>query len=250
LNLFQITAFLNVSIHIKNTILMNGNLLSLLFVVMCFASMITSCGNPATTAETTAETATIVKEEKKIKKAGYNVGDIVKDFSLENIDNKMVSLASLGEDVKGATVVFTCNTCPYAVMYEDRLVELSKKAKEAGYPIIAIMPNDLSVKPDDSLAKMKERSAEKSFDFPYVIDAKQEIFPQFGATKTPEVYVLDKTEEGFKVAYHGAIDDNHEDAAAVQVNYVNKAFDALEKGEAVDPGSTKAIGCSIKVKKD
>lgn len=231
---------------------MNGNLLSLLFVVMCFASLLTSCGNveatsdPATTETTTTAPA---KEEKKAEKTGYKIGDIVKDFSLENVDNKMISLASLGEEVKGATVVFTCNTCPYAVMYEDRLVELSKKAKEAGYPIIAIMPNDLSVKPDDSLDKMKERAEEKGFDFPYIIDAKQEVYPQFGATKTPEVYVLDKTEEGFKVAYHGAIDDNHEDAAAVQVNYINNAFDALGKGEAVDPGSTKAIGCSIKVKK-
>lgn len=230
---------------------MNGNLLSLLFVIMCFASMITSCGNPeATTAEAETETTTPVKEEEqKPEKSGYNVGDIVKDFSLENVDNKMVSLASLGEEIKGATVVFTCNTCPYAVMYEDRLVELSKKAKEAGYPIIAIMPNDLSIKPDDSLDKMKERSEEKGFDFPYVIDAKQEVFPQFGATRTPEVYVLDKTEEGFKVAYHGAIDDNHEDATAVKVNYIHNAFDALGKGETVDPGSTKAIGCSIKVKK-
>lgn len=228
---------------------MNGNLLSLLFVVMCFASMLTSCGNAEVSTGDTTETATPVKEEKKAEKTGYKIGDIVKDFSLENIDNKMVSLASLGEEVKGATVVFTCNTCPYAVMYEDRLVELSKKAKEAGYPIIAIMPNDLSVKPDDSLDKMKERAKDKAFDFPYVIDAKQEVYPQFGATKTPEVYVLDKTAEGFKVAYHGAIDDNHEDAAAVQVNYVNKAFDALGKGEVVDPGSTKAIGCSIKVKK-
>ena len=88
-----------------------------------------------------------------------------------------------------------------------------------------------------------------AFDFAYVIDSKQEIFPLFGATKTPEVYVLDKTAEGFKVAYHGAIDDNHEEPAAVKVNYITNAYDALAKGQTVDPGSTKAVGCSIKVKK-
>lgn len=232
---------------------MNGNLLSLLFLALCFTTILSSCGGEATVSNeaTTDAVATEVKaeEEKEPAKTGYQIGDIVKDFSLKNIDDSMVSLASLGEEVKGATVVFTCNTCPYAVMYEDRLVELSKKAKEAGYPIIAIMPNDLEIKPDDSLEKMKERAKDKSFDFPYVIDEKQEIFPLFGATKTPEVYVLDKTEEGFKVAYHGAIDDNHEDAAAVKMNYVTNAYEAIGKGEAVDPGATKAIGCSIKVKK-
>ena len=230
---------------------MNGNLLSLLFLALCFTTLLVSCGGDATVTNdaTTDVVATEVKEEKKPAKTGYQIGDIVKDFSLKNTDDSMVSLASLGEEVKGATVVFTCNTCPYAVMYEDRLVELSKKAQEAGYPIIAIMPNDLTVKPDDSLEKMKERAKEKSFDFAYVIDEKQEIYPLFGATKTPEVYVLDKTADGFKVAYHGAIDDNHEDAAAVKMNYVVNAYKAIGKGEAVDPGATKAIGCSIKVKK-
>lgn len=229
---------------------MNGNLLSLLFVMMCFASMITSCGSGSetTTADTNStETATLVKDKPKAAE-GYKIGDVVKDFSLENVDGKMVSLASLGE-VKGATVVFTCNTCPYAVMYEDRLVELSKKATAAGYPIVAIMPNDLSVKPDDSLDKMKERSEAKGFDFPYIIDATQEIYPQFGARKTPEVFILNKTDEGFVLAYKGAIDDNHEDASAVKVNYVEDAYGALGKGEKVDPSTTKAIGCSIKVKK-
>lgn len=231
---------------------MNGNLLSLLFLALCFSTLLVSCGNTDTTAEVTtpeAKAEVVKEEEKKPAKAGYQIGDTVKDFSLKNVDGSMVSLASLGEDVKGATVIFTCNTCPYAVMYEDRIVELSKKAKEAGYPIIAIMPNDLEVKPDDSLDKMKERAEEKAFDFPYIIDEKQEVYPQFGATKTPEVYVLNKTEEGFKVAYHGAIDDNHEDAAAVKMNYVSNAYDAISKGETVDPGATKAIGCSIKVKK-
>ncbi len=216
--------------------------------------LLASCTGESASSDTTATNQappapTTKKEEKKKEKKGYKIGDLVEDFELENIDNKMVSLASLGDDVKGATIVFTCNSCPYAVMYEDRLVEISKRAKAAGYPIIAIMPNDLSVKPDDSLDKMKIRAEEKGFDFPYVIDAKQSIYPKFGATRTPEVYVLDKTAEGFKVAYHGAIDDNHEDAAAVKVNYIDNAFEFLGKGEPVDPGATKAIGCTIKVKK-
>ncbi len=231
---------------------MYGKFLSLFFILFCFSSLMISCSGDATTKEdpTVNESPTKPKEEKKKKeKEGYKVGDLVEDFELQNVDDKMVSLASLGEEVKGATIVFTCNSCPYAVKYEDRLVEISQRATKAGYPVIAIMPNDLEIKPDDSMDNMKKRAQEKGFDFPYVIDAEQKVFPKFGATKTPEVYVLNKTEEGFKVAYHGAIDDNHDDPKAVKVNYIDNAFAALKEGKEVDPGATKAIGCSIKCKK-
>lgn len=202
----------------------------------------------------TPSTTTALKTSKlstdKVKKKGYDIGNVVRDFELENIDGSMVSFASFGPSIKGITVVFTCNSCPYAVMYEDRLVEISERAKKAGYPMLAIMPNDLDIKPNDNLEAMKKRAQEKGFKFPYVIDKKQEIFPMFGATKTPEVYILNKTDKGFVVAYHGAIDDNHEDPKAVKVNYIDNALKYLREGKKIDPTRTKAIGCSIKVKKE
>lgn len=175
---------------------------------------------------------------------GYNIGDTADDFNLKGTDGKMYSLASMG-DVNGYVVVFTCNTCPYAVMYEDRLIELAGKAKELGFGLIAINPNDPAVQPGDSYEKMQVRAEEKSFNFPYVFDEGQTVFPKYGATKTPHVFLLDKART---VQYIGAIDDNARDAGAVQVNYVVKAMEAINNGAKPSPSSTKAIGCSIKTK--
>jgi peroxiredoxin len=176
---------------------------------------------------------------------GYKVGDIATDFSLKNVDNKKVSLKDI-KDAKGYIVVFTCNHCPYAIAYEDRIIALDKKYKKLGYPVVAINPNNPEKQKDDSFAKMQERAKEKSFSFPYLLDEGQKIYPQYGATKTPHVYVLQKTAKGNVVKYIGAIDDNYEDAAAVKTKYVENAVDALVKGKEVSVKETKAIGCSIK----
>ena len=179
-------------------------------------------------------------------KNGYDIGDIATDFSLENIDGKMVSLADY-KDAKGFIVIFTCNTCPYAVAYEDRIIELDKKYAALGYPVIAIMPNNVEVQPKDSMEDMRARAKAKGFTFPYLMDAGQKIYPQYGATKTPHVYVLQKTNKGNQVKYIGAIDDNYQDAATVKVKYVENAVDALLKGKEVPETKTRAIGCTIKV---
>jgi len=177
---------------------------------------------------------------------GYDVGDIATDFSLENIDGKMVSMADY-KDAKGFIVIFTCNTCPSAVAYEDRIVALDKKYKAKGYPVIAIMPNNTDTKPGDNMESMKKRAKAKGFTFPYLMDKDQKIYPQYGATKTPHVYVLQKTKKGNEVKYIGAIDDNYKDADAVSQKYTEDAVDALINGKEVPETKTRAIGCSIKV---
>ena len=126
---------------------------------------------------------------------GYDIGDIATDFNLENIDGKFVSLSDFN-DAKGFIIVFTCNTCPYAVLYEDRIEALNKKYTSQGYPLIAIMPNNVQTKPGDSMKSMQQRAIDKGFTFPYLIDAGQKIYPQYGATKTPHVYILESTTRG------------------------------------------------------
>ena len=177
---------------------------------------------------------------------GYEVGDIATDFELKNIDGKMVSLADY-KDAKGYIVIFTCNTCPYAVQYEDRIIALDKKYADKGFPVIAIMPNNPTVQPGDSEDAMKARAASKGFTFPYLFDDGQKIYPQYGATKTPHVYLLEKTKKGNVVRYIGAIDDNYKDAEAVKTKYVEDAVDALIDGKEIKETKTRAIGCTIKV---
>lgn len=176
---------------------------------------------------------------------GLKVGDKAPDFNLKNVDGQMVSLASY-ENVKGFIVTFTCNTCPYAVMYEDRIIELHNKFAPLGYPVVAIQPNDPEAQPGDAFDKMQSRAKEKAFPFAYLYDEGQKVYPQYGATRTPEIYLLDKN---LTVRYTGAIDDNAQDASAVSVRYVEDAISALEKGKNPEPSFVKAIGCTIKVKK-
>ncbi|MDA9875881.1 thioredoxin family protein [Flavobacteriaceae bacterium] len=177
---------------------------------------------------------------------GYDIGDVATDFKLKNIDGNTISLSDF-KKAKGFIVIFTCNTCPYAVAYEDRIEALNKKYAPKGYPVIAIMPNNVKTKPGDSMKEMQIRAKQKGFTFPYLMDADQSIYPQYGATKTPHIYVLESTDRGPVVQYIGAIDDNYKDATLVKNKYVENAVDALLNGVPFEVHKTKAIGCSIKL---
>lgn len=175
---------------------------------------------------------------------GYKIGDKATDFKLKSVDEKFYSLADY-KDAKGFIVIFTCNSCPYAVKYEDRINNIASKYKEQGYILLAINPNDPALQPADSYNLMQVRAKEKGFVFPYLFDEGQKIYPQYGATKTPHVFLLDKNHI---VKYIGAIDDNVDDANDVQEHYLENAIAALEKGQNPSPDITKAIGCTIKTK--
>ena len=181
----------------------------------------------------------------KSDSGGYKVGDTATDFKLKNIDDKMVSLADY-KKAKGFILIFTCNHCPYSVAYEDRIIELDKKYKEKGFPVIAINPNNPEKQPQDSFEAMKVRAKEKGFTFPYLFDDGQKIYPQYGATRTPHVFLLNKENGKLVVSYIGAIDDNYKDASQAKSKYVEDAVDALLKGKKPATTETKAIGCTIK----
>lgn len=168
------------------------------------------------------------------------VGDKAPAFSLKNVDGKTVSLNDYKG--KGAIIVFTCNHCPFSIMYEDRIIELQKEYG-ATYPVIAINPNSPEAEPSDSYEEMIVRAKEKSFNFPYLFDDGQKVYPQYGAERTPHVFVLDKNHV---VQYIGAIDDNARAPESVEVNYVKDAIKAIDAGSKPDPNFTKAIGCTIK----
>lgn len=179
--------------------------------------------------------------------AGYQVGDKATDFKLKNVDQKFVSLSNY-PDAKGFVVVFTCNGCPYAQAYQDRIVAIDRKYKSKGYPVIAINPNDPEIAPADSYDNMVSVAKEKGFTFPYLMDEKQDVYKTYGATRTPHVYVLQKKGSDLVVQYIGTIDDNYQDATKVTTPYLANALDALIAGTTPEPATTKAIGCGIKDK--
>ncbi|MEO9892198.1 thioredoxin family protein [Aurantibacter sp.] len=176
---------------------------------------------------------------------GYKIGDVATDFELKNIDGSTFSLADI-KDAKGYIVTFTCNECPFAKMYEDRLIEIHNKYESQGYSVVAINPNGSSENNGESYEAMQERAKEKEFPFVYLIDEAQEIFPKYGAVRTPHIFLLDNER---KVQYIGTIDDNARSANDVKVKYLENAIQALEKGEKPNPNFTKAIGCPVKPKR-
>lgn len=176
-----------------------------------------------------------------------NIGDKAPAFNLKNVDGNMYSFDNIkdinGNQPEGYMIVFTCNTCPVSKSNEQRLNELHENYADKGYVLVAIQPNDPVRKPGDSFDAMVQNAKKKNFEFLYLIDEGQEVFPQYGATKTPEVFLLDKD---LTVRYHGAIDDSARDADGVEEKYLENAIKALQMGEEPTPSKTKAIGCGIK----
>lgn len=178
---------------------------------------------------------------------GHDIGDKATSFNLKNVDGDYVSLDDYNDE-KGVILVFTCNHCPYAKAYEQRIIELDKQYAQKGFPVVAIQPNDPELVPEDSFEKMKERAEKKNYPFPYLLDEKQDIYKAYGATHTPHLYILENQKGDFIVKYIGTIDDNYKDPEQVKKRYAAKAVDALLKDKEPDPAKTKAIGCTIKDK--
>jgi peroxiredoxin len=129
------------------------------------------------------------------------------------------------------------------------MIELHNEFAPQGYPVVFINPNDPITQPADSFEKMKERATAKNYPFPYLVDDDQKIYPAYGATRTPEVFLLKNDGDGnFIVMYTGTIDDNYKDASQVSEQYAANAVRALIAGNNPDPATTVAIGCSIKPK--
>lgn len=182
---------------------------------------------------------------------GYAVGAEAIDFKLMNAVNTIngidaeVSLEDYN-NAKGYIIVFTCNHCPFSVAYEDRLIALHRKYALKGYPVVAINPNDPLYEPADSYDNMKIRAKEKNFPFAYLYDETQEIAAAYGATHTPQVFVLQKKKDKNIVRYIGAIDNNSFEEESVSVKYLEDALDSLLAGDLPKRKMTKSIGCTIK----
>lgn len=177
--------------------------------------------------------------------AQYKVGDKVDDFKLKGIDGKYVSMADY-KNAEGIIVIFTCNTCPVAIKYEDRIVAMHNKYSAMGFPVVAINSNCVKKKPGDSMDAMKERAGDKDFSFAYLRDDSQEVAKKFGAERTPEVYLVNKTDKGMYLAYTGAIDNNVDDPGAADKHYVADAINDLKNGKNIAVTDTRAVGCTIK----
>ena len=165
-------------------------------------------------------------------------------FNLPGIDGADHALGEYSAKTAVA-VIFSCNHCPYVRAWEDRMVEIQKDYASKGVQLVAINANDATKYPDDSFPRMQERAREKHFNFPYLRDEGQEVARSYGAERTPEVFLFDKSGT---LRYHGAIDDNYDNPAQVKAKYLRDAIDAVLSGTTPLKSETKPVGCTIKWK--
>ena len=142
-------------------------------------------------------------------------------------------------------VVFWCNHCPYVKAWEDRLIAIQRDYATHGVQFVIISSNDPAAYPDDSFDAMKVRAREKAYPFPYLFDETQQVARAFGATRTPEIFLFDRSRT---LRYHGAPDDNFEDPKAVGHHYLRDAIEAARAGREPTAATTPPKGCSIKWK--
>jgi peroxiredoxin len=176
--------------------------------------------------------------------ANVKIGEQAIDFNLPSVTGGTVSLHSPALKGKRAIgVVFWCNHCPYVVAWEDRMIEIQKDYAHRGVAFVAICANDPVSYPQDSFENMAKRAQERAYPFPYLHDATQQTARSYGAQRTPEVFLFDAE---LKLVYHGAIDDNHSDRAAVRQRFVRDALDAVLAGGAPAVQESHPVGCTIK----
>lgn len=184
----------------------------------------------------------------RAQETGYQVGDVVTDFNLKNIDGKHISLASY-PNAKGYIVIFGCNTCPVSRGYENRMVELQQQFSGKGFQVIMINPNDPEAQAGETYEEMQMHAKKSALNFPYLEDPGQVVTRRFGALRTPHVFVVHKNSKGNVVAYIGAIDNDPDNDNSSRINYVQNAINALLAGKTPEPAFTKAVGCGVKSKK-
>jgi peroxiredoxin len=164
------------------------------------------------------------------------------DVKMKNVDGKELTLTEVAGK-QGTLVIFTCNHCPWAKAWEERIAALGNEYAKRGIGVIAVNANDPKTNAADSYEGMVERAKQRNFQFAYVVDSGSTVAKAFGAERTPEVFLFDARGQ---LVYHGTVDDNAENAAAVKQHYLRDALESVAGGQPVAVAETKALGCTIK----
>lgn len=166
------------------------------------------------------------------------------DVKMTTTSGASVSLADVKKE-NGTLLIFTSNTCPWVHAWEDRYNEVARIAEANKIGVLFVNPNEATRGQGESMDDMKARAEKMGYAFTYAMDADHKLADAYGATRTPHVYLMDKTNT---LVYVGAIDDNSRDASAVEKRYLADALGQVGKGQAVATTTSRALGCTIKRK--
>jgi len=164
------------------------------------------------------------------------------DLKMKDVSGKEISLNS-AKKKNGLLVIFSCNTCPYVIKNQTRTIEVSKHAIANDIGVAILNPNEAYRGNEDSYEAMKEYAADQKYDWHYLVDQNHVMADAFGANRTPECFLFDK--DG-KLVYHGAIDDNPNDASSVNRKHLVEAINELKSGKEIAVKESRSVGCTIK----
>ncbi len=165
-------------------------------------------------------------------------------LKMKDISGKEISMKEVVKD-NGILVMFSCNTCPYVVKNEDRIIAIGDYAQKMKVGVILLNSNEAQRRDDDSFDEMKTYAKDQKYNWNYVVDNNSEVADAFGANRTPECFLFDKN---LKLVYHGAIDDNPSDASSVKRKHLSEAINELVAGKDISVKESKSVGCTIKRK--
>ncbi|MFB6340606.1 thioredoxin family protein [Saccharicrinis sp. FJH62] len=163
-------------------------------------------------------------------------------YKMENTNGKMLSFDDVKKD-NGTLVIFSCNTCPFVLAWENRYPKVAQLASENNVGLMLVNSNQMKRDGDDSMDAMKKHASDHNYNWPYLVDVDSKLANAYGAMTTPHVFLFDKNN---KLVYLGAIDDNYKDASQVKDFYLKDALESLASGKAIAENITRATGCSIK----
>ncbi|MCF8284486.1 MAG: thioredoxin family protein [Sphingobacteriales bacterium] len=176
-----------------------------------------------------------------------HVGKVIPEFSLLNTDNKFVGLSNF-PNAKGFIIVFTCNHCPFAKLYPERLNALNLKYTKLDVPLLAINSMDTVVYVDESFGLMREKAIRENLNFPYLYDASQTVGKSFSADHTPHAFIIWKVNNQWVIKYSGAIDDNGEHPE-IASSFIEPVLNELLANKEVSKSETASFGCRIYYRK-
>lgn len=161
---------------------------------------------------------------------------------VQDVSGRSITLAEVAQQ-NGLLVVFTCNTCPWVMKWEDRYPDMSRLARANRIGMVALNPNEAYRNRGDGMEDMVKRAKKMNYDFVYALDKNHEIADAFGASRTPHIFLFNGNME---LVYVGAIDDNANDASAVKEYYLKDAIEEMVGGQELARPTTKSLGCTIK----
>lgn len=164
------------------------------------------------------------------------------ELKMKDVSGKEISLEA-AKKKNGLLVMFSCNTCPYVIKNQGRTIEAAKHAQANNVGVAILNSNEAYRSNEDSYEAMKQYAADQQYDWYYLVDQNHVMADAFGANRTPECFLFDK--KGTLV-YHGAIDDNPNDASSVGRKHLIEAINELTGGKEISLKVSRSVGCTIK----